>query len=157
MVHCTTGSNAPTPALNALTTIAYYLKQNVDSPQLTSVLPLLGGKTFTADQLDVLLGVAFGLSNAGTAIPASNYVSNLLVRATFSLFAQSFFFLCSSGSASGCALVSMIDAHMGIRMLPEDLNPVICARNETSGLLQRVNCHETLMTGMCARKSESDL
>lgn len=50
----------------------------------------------------------------------------------------------------------MIDAHMGIGMLPEDLNPVICARNETSGLLQRVNCHEILMTGMCARKSESD-
>ena len=75
-----TGGAAPTPALNALTTIAYYLKQNVDSPQLASVLPLLGGKTFTADQLDVLLGVAFGLSNAGTAIPSTNYVSGLLVR-----------------------------------------------------------------------------
>lgn len=78
-LHCPTGSQAPTPSLNALTTIAYYIKQNVDSPQLTSVLPLLGGAAFTADQLDVLLGVAFGVSNAGTAIPSTNYVNGLLV------------------------------------------------------------------------------
>ncbi|CAL8466019.1 g5555 [Coccomyxa elongata] len=72
------GGQAPTPAVNAVTTIAYYLKQNANSPQLASVLPLLGGADFTADQLDTLLGVAFKVSNAGTAIPSTNYVSGLL-------------------------------------------------------------------------------
>ena len=66
-----------------MTTIAYYLKQNAASPQLASVLPLLGGAEFTADQLDTLLGVAFKVSNAGTAIPSTNYVSGLLVRIFF--------------------------------------------------------------------------
>jgi len=66
--------------VNALTTIAYVLKKNVDSPQLAGVLPLLGGRDFSADQLDTLLGVAFSLANAGTSIPSTNYVSGLLVR-----------------------------------------------------------------------------
>lgn len=74
------GGQAPTPAVNALTTIAYVLKKNVDSPQLAGVLPLLGGRDFSADQLDTLLGVAFSLANAGTSIPSTNYVSGLLVR-----------------------------------------------------------------------------
>ncbi|BDA48212.1 Uncharacterized protein sll1483 at N-terminal half [Coccomyxa sp. Obi] len=72
------GGQAPTPGVNAVTTIAYYLKQNANSPQLASVLPLLGGADFTADQLDTLLGVAFKVSNAGTAISSTNYVSGLL-------------------------------------------------------------------------------
>jgi hypothetical protein len=76
---CDAGGQAPTPAVNALTTIAYYIKKNVNSPQLSTVLPLLGGADFTAEQLDTLLGVAFGLAQSGSSIPSTNYVASLLV------------------------------------------------------------------------------
>lgn len=66
--------------VNALTTIAYMLKKNVNSPQLASILPLLGGKDFTAEQLDTLLGVAFGVAQSGTSIPSTNYITGLHVR-----------------------------------------------------------------------------
>lgn len=42
-----------------------------------TVLPLLGGANFTAEQLDSLLGIAFGVS--GAAIPNTNYIAELQV------------------------------------------------------------------------------
>ncbi len=55
------------------------MKKNVNSPQLTSVLPLLGGAGFTANQLDSLLGIALGAD--GGAIAGTNYVAGLQARA----------------------------------------------------------------------------
>lgn len=71
------GEATPPTALNALTTVAYMLKRNAAAPQLRSVIPLLGGAGFTAEQLDSLLGIAFGVS--GAAIPNTNYVAELQV------------------------------------------------------------------------------